>query len=635
VQGTAPWFGLTVGVGEPGIPAGQLRVSVTFFDRISDASELQEDLNGTPQSTALERPFNVPVTTSADGSRVAKTCVTVIPDSSVTPPAPGPTSNGCIVGGPTVDLQCSVSRETCGDVYPVSVALLRQGSNSPLARFTTFLTYEQPAAVGGTGALRVAWVVPVAGAGVPALVDTLYDHRVVPTTLAVSPRTAAGLGAASASTADKHTLDQLRALTAPGTDQLLSQPYVPLNLAALEGAGLGPEIGTQLARGGQLLRQAGLHPSDGTWVDVNPVLTNANAGALASGLGAAHADTVVVSDNALSGTSSQSYTTAHPFSLDLTRSARPAALAADSTLSGRFTASPNDPVLAANQLLAGLSFVHFEDAFLSDPRGVVLVPPTGWRPNAGFVSTLLAGLSTNPVLRPVTLSELMAEVHGGDENDPAPATRRLQPGPPSTGSFTRGTVQRIRTARQHLASFAGAVKEDPAVMSPLSDSLLAAEAAGLGGPGRAAALSAFDRHFGRVLSAITLATEHTVTFTARTAAIPITVLSSAPYPVSVVLTLQSDKFTFPGGASRPLNLDRPTTPVRVQAQSRTSGDRIPVEVTLRTPDGQLVIARTTLTIHSTAISVVGIALTVVALLVLLMWWGRTWRRSRRHRPRAH
>ena len=36
-----------------------------------------------------------------------------------------------------------------------------------------------------------------------------------------------------------------------------------------------------------------------------------------------------------------------------------------------------------------------------------------------------------------------------------------------------------------------------------------------------------------------------MTFTAQRAAIPVTVLSSAPYPVTVVVTLTSDKFTFP------------------------------------------------------------------------------------------
>ena len=113
-----------------------------------------------------------------------------------------------------------------------------------------------------------------------------------------------------------------------------------------------------------------------------------------------------------------------------------------------------------------------------------------------------------------------------------------------------------------------------------------------------------------------------------------TVLSSAPYPVTVVVTLTSDKFTFPDGATRQLLLDRPTTSVRVTAQARTSGDRLPIDVTLHTPDGQLLIAHTVLTVHSTAISFVGVALTVLAGAVLLVWWVRTWRRSRRQRPRA-
>ena len=78
------------------------------------------------------------------------------------------------------------------------------------------------------------------------------------------------------------------------------------------------------------------------------------------------------------------------------------------------------------------------------------------------------------------------------------------------------------------------------------------------------------------------------------------------------MTLNSDKFTFPQGDSRSLTLDRPTTPVRIQARSRTSGDRLPVDVTLTTPDGQLVIARTVLTVHATSISLVGIALTALA-----------------------
>ena len=175
----------------------------------------------------------------------------------------------------------------------------------------------------------------------------------------------------------------------------------------------------------------------------------------------------------------------------------------------------------------------------------------------------------------------------------------------------------------------------PAEITTLGDALLTTEARGLSPAGRSAALDAYGRAFDDETGKVTLATERTVTFTAQRAPIPITVLSSAPYPVHVVVTLNSDKFSFPDGNTRTLLLDRPTTSVRVAAQARTSGDRLPIDVTLHTPDGQLLLARTVLTVQSTAISFVGVALTVVAGAVLLAWWVRTWRRSRRLRPRAH
>jgi Flp pilus assembly protein TadB len=72
----------------------------------------------------------------------------------------------------------------------------------------------------------------------------------------------------------------------------------------------------------------------------------------------------------------------------------------------------------------------------------------------------------------------------------------------------------------------------------------------------------------------------------------------------------------------------------VAAQARTSGDRLPIEVMLHTSNGQLLLAHTVLTVHSTSISFVGVALTVLAGAVLLFWWARTWRKARRKRLRA-
>ena len=61
-------------------------------------------------------------------------------------------------------LGCTLHTGTCGDVYPVSVALLAVGiDDADLALQTTFLTYQEPGAVGEGGALQVGVVLPVAG----------------------------------------------------------------------------------------------------------------------------------------------------------------------------------------------------------------------------------------------------------------------------------------------------------------------------------------------------------------------------------------------------------------------------------------------------------------------------------------
>jgi hypothetical protein len=626
VTSTQPWFNLALGVSPSEGAASSLRVSLTFYGRVDDASDLQQDISGTPTATPLLRLPDVPVTAVA-GGLTAAACVTVLPDSDASPPAGG--TGVCAAGSPTLTMGCELLADECGDVYPVSVALVRQGSSSPLARFTTFLTYQQPSAVSATGgSLRVGVVVPVTSGGMTTMADALTDHRDVPATLAVSP-SAVNAIAAARSRDGQHALAQLAALSG---DEVLDQPYVPVNLAALAAAGISGEIGAQVDRGDQVLRSAGLRPDGGPWVDTTSTFSQGDAGDLASGLQVAGSSQAVISDTDLASGGLSNYTFAQPFTLDLGHGSSVAAVAADSTLSTRFTANPANPVLEAEQLLAGLSFVHFENAFLSSPRGVVVSPPQGWRPSAAFMDALLGGLSGNPALDAVTVSQLFADVPAGGNHEPT--VRQLQAGSAGHG-FTRSAADRIALDRQQLGSFSLAVSGHPATLTTLGDTLLTTEARGLTTAGRASALNAYNKSFASTTGQVTLATERTVTFTAQRAAIPVTVLSSAPYPVTVVVTLSSDKFTFPDGNSQRLTLVHPTTSVRVTAQARTSGDRLPIDVTLHTPDGQVLIAQTVLTVHSTEISFVGVALTVFAGAVLLVWWVRTWRRSRRARPRVH
>jgi len=625
VTPSTPWFNLAFAVGAAEAPAAGLHVSLTFYSRLDDSSQLQQAIGGTSPTTALLRLSDVPVT-AAGGGLTASACVTVLPDAGASAPAAGP--GACASGSPTLSLNCTPLTGRCGDVYPVGVSLLRQGSSTPLAHVMTFLTYQEPSAIGDGGKLRVGLVVPVTAGGAATVAGALTNHRDVPTTLSVSPVAVSALEQSGAKDG-LHALDQLAAL---GDAEVLDQSYVPVNVAALSEAGLAGEIGAQTSRGDDVLRAAGLKPTGGPWVDTASSFSQGDAGNLASGLQVAGSSQLVLSDNDLAAGGLSNYTFAQPFTLDLGHGSTVQAAAADSTLSARFTAQPTDPTLGAEQLLAALSFVHFENAFLAEPRGVVVSPPARWRPSGVFVDTLLAGLNGNPALSAVTLDQLLTQVPVGGNREPS--TRRLQSGAAGNG-IARSAADRIALARQQLGSFSAAVGGHPPVLFTLGDALLTTEARGLSPARRAEALTAYGRAFDGETGKITLATERTVTFTAQRAPIPITVLSSAPYPVHVVVTLTSDKFSFPDGNTVKMTLDRPTTSVRVAAQARTSGDRLPIDVTLHTPDGQLLLARTVLTVQSTAISFVGVALTVVAGAVLLAWWVRTWRRSRRLRPRAH
>jgi hypothetical protein len=650
VSPAAPWFSLALGVASDAGPVDDLRVAVTIYGKIVTATDMAASTTAVPDERVLTR-FDTPIVPIA-GSLGAQSCVTVLPDSSASPPATAPVNTvACPVGAPTVTLGCVPGDGTCGGVYPVSVALERQGSTAPLARFTTFLTYQEPglsSSVGSGGALRVSLIVPISHSGSSppsaaelarneALVGVVDAHREVAVTLAADPGTVSALLERGGKPGQR-SVAQLQSLTQDGIDQLLTETYVPVDVAALAGAGLSGEINAQLLRGNTLLRAAGLHPTPGTWVDTSPDFTSADAANLALGLQTAGASRLILSDDQLTPAHSDSpnfapLTYAQPFSLALGRSAHVTAAGASAQVDSLFTAEPGDPVLTANQILATLEFLHFEDPYTPDPRGVVVTPPPSWQPSTSLMTTLLDGMAGNPVLSPVTLDDLFTQVPKGGNGEPA--VRHLRDGStPRAATIPPATAAHLASARMRLSSFSAAVIGHPAVLTELSDLLLATEYQGFGPAERSVALNNYTRRFTAVLNLVSLADQGPVTFTSRTAPIPVSVLSSAPFPVRVVLTLSSDKFTFPQGNSRSLTLDRPTTPVRVQARSRTSGDRLPVDATLTTPDGQVVFAHTVLTVHATSISLVGIALTALAAVVLLVWWIRTWRRGPRRRPRG-
>ncbi|MBV8462035.1 MAG: hypothetical protein JO368_01980, partial [Acidimicrobiales bacterium] len=137
-----PWFNVTVGVSPSEGAASGLRMSVTYYSRLDSASQLQQAIDGSPSGNVLGRETDVAVAPGSSGQpSTASACVTVLRDQSDTPPPTG--TGACAPGTRSIVLGCTPLRGTCGDVYPVGIALYRQNSTAPVARLTTFLTYQE------------------------------------------------------------------------------------------------------------------------------------------------------------------------------------------------------------------------------------------------------------------------------------------------------------------------------------------------------------------------------------------------------------------------------------------------------------------------------------------------------------
>ncbi len=122
-----------------------------------------------------------------------------------------------------------------------------------------------------------------------------------------------------------------------------------------------------------------------------------------------------------------------------------------------------------------------------------------------------------------------------------------------------------------------------------------------------------------------------MTLTSASGKIPFSISNALDYPVKVLLDFQSPKLHFVNGneqtvtipAGQPAHL---TIPVTVRASGA-----FPMQVTITSPDHHLPITRTRFDVRSTAISGIGLALTVAAGLFLALWWIRNARNTRRRK----
>lgn len=612
-----PWVGpgeelaLRLSVTTAEAPA-EVELAVAVYRRARNRSEFAR--------TLLDGPLGNPVTV-----------VPPAPLSELATDAAGAVVVRLPLQDPAQPVDPARLRLSAEGVYPVRVELREAGGGDTLAGLVTHLVYTSPPQPGGQ-ALKAALVLPVHAelalqpdgrrsmlrrdaAALDALARSLEARPGVPVTLLPTPETLAALDA-SARPEDRETLAALRR-SLPGRE-VAASTYVPVSLPAFDRPGLAAEAAIQLDRGSEVIeRTLGRRPGPRTWVaedrlDERSVVR----------LRQQQLDRFVLPEPAFEPVD-RSVTLAQPFELETRAVRRPSAVAGDRALAAHFGPSA-DPVLAAHRLLADLAVVYQDHP--SRARGVVVVVPRAWRANKAFLDTVLAGLSTATILTASTVDTVFADVPTAVTARGAPLVRRLAP-PEDLAELPASEVQ---AARRQLVAFATMLAPENPLDDAIEELLLVAQGGDLRPRRRDAYLQGVESAIRAQTSAVRVPDHRSITLTARTGEIPVTVLSAAGYPLNVEIRVASDKLDFPRGAVRAVGLDRRSTTERFSVRARTSGS-FPLRVSLVSPDGALVLGTSRFTVRSTAASGVGVVLSAGAGTFLLLWWARHLVRGRRNR----
>lgn len=522
-------------------------------------------------------------------------------------------------------------------VYPVSVELRPKGGGQPLARLLTHLLYNAGAIAGDK--LDVAWIVPVHAPPPPgpdpipaaedarltALANALSLHPAVPLTLQPTPATIDALEGS-----DPAVVNLIgRSLNGR---EVLGSTWVPTPAASMLSAGLGDTLTLSLTRGTDTLSsRLGTSVLGPTWAFDGPVDPDT-----LSFVRGAQFDRVILPESDLDPNPFR-FTLAQPFEVADNDRTRVRAAVADAGLAAHFGNQP-DQVLAAHQLLADLTQIY-EDA-PGSTRGVVVQTPRGWAPSGEFLNAWMSGLEGSPVLNPVTLGGFFAAVPPAIGAGGQPLVRALVVNADAIRNGSAGLLAADqRATRDQIDALASTLPPDTAVIPRLERALLEVPSADLSPSDRRARLDQIAFAIRAQTRLVSLPAARTITLTERKGRLPITIVSQSDETIRVVLRVESDKLRFPpartsGTVTFTEELHKGANLLDLLVEARSSGT-FPLHITVLSPQGGLVIQQTTFTIQSTALSGVGVILSVGAALFLMVWWGRHAWRSRRHPSRRH
>ena len=625
------------------IPAKDLLVDLALYtepDQSALASRYEFDATATGQLAGLNQlaliTFSLRSITEAHGSADIYVGGTEL--SGRVPPKVSPNK--------VFELPCPPRYGGCGGVYPLQVSLVDVLTGQPVTvdSFTTYLIVV-PSKIAPQERLRFSFVVPVgapvalAPAGRPTVssetISRIETIAHAEASWPEAPLTVDVYGQSLLALARSPDHAKLVDTLASERGTIVDGPFSAVNPTRLIRAGLEDDLANQFDRGNKVFAKV-LHVSASSrvYIATSPIGVHGLEALAADGI-----SRIVVPESNLQSLPSAGpaamqwpYTLSAPFRI---QGSTVKGLQADPGLAAHLNGSGNS-ALRAQQLLADLAELYFDSPDYQQPRGVALVAPQSWAPDAVFLSATLRGLASSPIVTTVPIGRLFQTVPRGLCQQPpsvvtgcsAAVRSILNPTLSADGSITSGQVQ---AARGQLAELSSIIPGDTATINNLDDAILLAETAGIDPSIRQAYLSAPLAMMDRLGSELSLPPGRTVTVTSSSARFPIAITSGSRTPLQVILAVSGANLT--SSTDMKVVLKRGTTSFIVRVGTRTSGDSN-LQLQLLSPAGRLELAHAQFTIRSTAISGVAIALTAGAGAFLLFWWFRSAsRRRRRHAAR--
>lgn len=607
------------------------RLALTVYPAVTSRSRFDDSIRGENLGTPLSA--NLPTlplsafdaTPSASGgSQIA----TSIPVSATEKP-----SFGIQLTQPGVyPVRIAVTDDagtTRASLLTHLVRLPAQEVASPLA-FSMIVPIHAPPTFQPDGAAEMD---PAALTRIDAALQALRTHPGVQVNLLPTPETVEGLAAVDqANTLAGQPADRVASLRAAVANrQVLGTTFTDLDVGSWVAAP-APAVATvkaQLVTGADAVAaQIGVRPDTST-VLADPTFTT-------QALAAFHftgTEQLVIPQDQLAPLSGGAASPAalQAFAVTDSNGQLLPAISTDQTLADRLTQT-DDPVLNGHLVLADLAVLWGDGA---QPRGTVLsVPPdldVDTRTYDAVFDGLadrLAGGQAAPVVSAVSIDDLFLVTNVATNPDRRGETLVRAYEAESVRSLGELPDQINRVSNQ-VASYRTMLGAEVGRADALTRQLLISSGEHLDDDTRAAYIDGVAAFVADQYAGIVAPDDQRVTLTAENGEVPITIENHLDYEVEVEVALSSVKLEFPEGSTTTVVLaPESSTRVEVSVVSRASG-AFPVTVTVRTPDQQVTVASTRFTVRSTAISGIGLILSIGAGLFLLVWWAMNFRKTRR------